>query len=544
MGGTLAAVLVTAGVLGAGQTALLDFGASWCGPCRQMEPIVRQLEAAGVPIQRIDIDEHPELAKQYRIEGVPTFVMLVDGQEVNRLVGAASLEDLQQLAAAGADSAPDLRGQLAETARGVVPAVKTAASALGAATIGRIRDLAPWRSASEAAPGSAPAAGPAAAPPPVSPGQWSATPSAAPLAESSVVVEAPTAPVSPSSAAGEAPQVAPEQLVSVAARLKVNDASGHSYGTGTVIDSRGDEALVLTCGHVFRDSQGQGPVTVDLFGPGAPQGLVGEVVSYDLERDLGIVRIRPGRPVPAARVAPPGYLPAVGHTAVSVGCDHGADPSAVVTRVTALDKYLGPPNIEAAGLPVEGRSGGGLFSTEGYLIGVCNAADPQDNEGLYSALGAIHQQLEVAGLSELTNPGGFPSFAPVQLASAPPERPTRLAPLGTPPAEAVPVDLTAGADPSATVATAGLTAQELAVLENLRAASPGAEVVCVVRSLEDPRARSEIIVLDRASPAFLEQLAAERRTQDARHLTAAHHSRGNSPLPPVAARPAAGSWQR
>jgi hypothetical protein len=89
-------------------------------------------------------------------------------------------------------------------------------------------------------------------------------------------------------------------------------------------------------------------------------------------------------------VAPRDYRIELGAEVLNVGCNHGEDPTVRRSKITARDKYLGPPNIEVAGLPVQGRSGGGLFSPEGYVIGVCNAADPEDNEGLYAALPSIH----------------------------------------------------------------------------------------------------------------------------------------------------------
>ena len=56
-------------------------------------------------------------------------------------------------------------------------------------------------------------------------------------------------------------------------------------------------------------------------------------------------------------------------------------------------------------------------------------------------------------------------------------------------------------------------------MADLRKKTQGAEVICIVRSLADPRAKSEIIVLDKASPAFLEQLAADHERQVSRTLT-------------------------
>jgi len=88
-----------------------------------------------------------------------------------------------------------------------------------------------------------------------------------------------------------------------------------------------------------------------------------------------------------------------GEPVVTVGCNGGADPTIHQSRITAVDKYLGPANVQVAGQPVQGRSGGGLFAIDGTLIGVCNAADPADNEGLFAALPAIHEQLEEAELA-------------------------------------------------------------------------------------------------------------------------------------------------
>ena len=78
----------------------------------------------------------------------------------------------------------------------------------------------------------------------------------------------------------------------------------------------------------------------------------------------------------------------------SVGCNNGGPPTVLHSQVTSLDKFQGPPNVEVAGQPVEGRSGGGLFSSEGYVIGVCNAADPSDKEGLFAALASIYAELD------------------------------------------------------------------------------------------------------------------------------------------------------
>ena len=169
-------------------------------------------------------------------------------------------------------------------------------------------------------------------------------------------------------------------------------------------------------------------------------------------------------------------------------------PTARHSQITSLDKFLGPPNIQVAGQPVEGRSGGGLFSSDGYVIGVCNAADPSDKEGLFAALGSIYAELDRASLSFIYKTPASPETPPAMLAQAP-----------------------AAAPPEA---VAGMPQHEQAAMEEIRRKlKDGAEVVCVIRSRNNPGTKSEVIMLDRASPEFLKQLAAESQAQNGPHLT-------------------------
>ena len=65
----------------------LYFTAAWCGPCRQLGPIMEQVSQEGIPIQKIDVDNETELTAEYGIRNVPT-VILVDGdKELSRTVG-------------------------------------------------------------------------------------------------------------------------------------------------------------------------------------------------------------------------------------------------------------------------------------------------------------------------------------------------------------------------------------------------------------------------------------------------------------------------
>ena len=65
------------------------------------------------------------------------------------------------------------------------------------------------------------------------------------------------------------------------------------------------------------------------------------------------------------------------------------------------NQHLGLTNYEIEGAPIDGRSGGGLFDQQGFLIGVCNAADYHENVGIYAGLGSIRKQLERIGMASL-----------------------------------------------------------------------------------------------------------------------------------------------
>jgi thioredoxin 1 len=76
---------------------IIRFTASWCGPCKSL---ATNLENANLtlPIEVVDIDVHDDLAREYGIRGVPTLVMLDENIEVKRLVGAKTVNELQEWA--------------------------------------------------------------------------------------------------------------------------------------------------------------------------------------------------------------------------------------------------------------------------------------------------------------------------------------------------------------------------------------------------------------------------------------------------------------
>ncbi len=78
----------------AADAILLDFYADWCGPCQSMTPTVNSLAQAGYVVQRINIDQQPDLARQYGVNAIPCFVVVQQGREIDRVVGVTSVEHL------------------------------------------------------------------------------------------------------------------------------------------------------------------------------------------------------------------------------------------------------------------------------------------------------------------------------------------------------------------------------------------------------------------------------------------------------------------
>lgn len=467
-------------------TVLLDFRADYCGPCRQMDPVVAQLKAAGYPVRQVNVESDQSLAAKYHVSSIPCFVLLVNGREVDRSVGATGGSNIAAMFQKA----------------GIQPG-------------GRTADTETLHSKS--APGK------------TFPGEVSD----APLVASNTSSPTFSAPKGrgfdrtnqPASVAGNG---SPESWIAACVRLKVGDPKGNSVGSGTIIDSRQGEALVLTCGHIFRDSDGKGKIFVDSFGPGGQQHIAGRLVSCDLERDVALVGIKTNAPLVVAHVAPPSWSVHKGDRVVGIGCSDGADPTVQESHVNSLDRFRGPPSIQVAGQPVQGRSGGGLFNAEGQVIGVCNAADPTDDEGLFAAQDSIYKELDRAGLTfvyktSATSPADRASAASPMPGAHREEPGTLASGSADPDLPAMPDKMPSSrpfdknlAPPSGMKGE--LTAGETATLAELQGKVRDAEVICIVRP-STPGAKSEIIVLDKASSAFLDRLSGENRNRDQARLT-------------------------
>ena len=77
-------------VLQESKPVLLDFWASWCGPCRMVSPIIDEIasERADLKVGKVNVDEQPELAAKFGVMSIPTLIVMKDGKVVNQTAGA------------------------------------------------------------------------------------------------------------------------------------------------------------------------------------------------------------------------------------------------------------------------------------------------------------------------------------------------------------------------------------------------------------------------------------------------------------------------
>jgi thiol-disulfide isomerase/thioredoxin len=503
---------------------VLNFSSTRCGPCQQMSPLITQMSREGLPIRKVDIDREPDLARHYGVTSIPAFVLVVDGREVSRLIGRQDETVLRQLVAripskqkVRVPDLPGAAGLLTVGAGGADGEIRSAprggpgASAPAfqskrtreRAGSGEVRTASvdpgespqPARRDVSDFVGSGPADGVLVADAPIpelSPAALDAsgkpvkTPFRNPFAGGKPKAASRPAVVRGQTRDSDLEPVASSPMASTV-RIRVSDGKSENFGTGTIVDSRVGRSVIVTCGHIFRDITNKHRIVVETFADGSDEPLasyVGKVLKYDLESDCGVLTI-PAEGLSVTRVADTTFALLKGLPVRSIGCGGGDRPTAHTMRITAENRYLGPHNIECDDLPVQGRSGGGLFSKDGQLIGVCTAADTKEQRGIYCGLKAVHKLLDDCQMSWLYR--------------------------GETPGDVVLAD--AGDTPAADEAPLAEEAVGDAALAEALADAGEAEVVCVIRPIDRPRDSTRVVVINRASPKFLGYLSDEVDSQ-------------------------------
>lgn len=469
---------------------LLDFTATWCGPCQKMSPLISRLKREGYPIKKVDVDQQPELARRFNVSSIPAFVLVVEGQEVARSVGSTTESNLRRMLAR-------------------IPSQETQAPASSS------KKDAVIFAANERKSSSAPET-------PIQLTQNQTKPQKKSRGfnipffgkskeEESVPVEEPVIRAQFGDAAGDH-LVESEQKPVVndwrasTVRIRVKDRKGMDLGSGTIIHSAVGRTLIMTCSHIFSELKKDSVIEVDIFQGEKFETYVGTLVRYNMEGDVGLISIPTSGIVSAAKVAGIEHEVKAGDTVASIGCNGGELPTLEKIKVTELNRFLGPDNIECTGMPVQGRSGGGLFDRSGRLVGVCFAVDKDDKRGLYVGLPVIHKLLDDSKLTALYNeqPEMEQRAPEVKLAMAESRQELR-----SEPNQELLDEFLERAMPSRSI-TSGTTGNpDLSQLQAALDQAGEAEVVCIIRPLNKPQSASRVVIINKASSKFVSYLSGE-----------------------------------
>lgn len=499
------------------QDVLYDFYGPSCGYCQMMMPTVDRLASEGLPVVKVNVEENPRLAQRFGVQVLPTLVLVVGGAEQQRLTGYQDESSLRALLARIPKRQPrESRGDgafQAPRAGRPLPVHIADEESKPKWDLGFHLPL------------------------PSFPGRKEKIVQIEPASQSggsrarsmSVVSNTKADPSNASSARDAAPpderaadgaaDTDAQRASTSCVRIRVTDAGGVDMSSGVIIDSAAGRSVVLTCGHALRDAKSDSQVEVDVFTNRGARTFPGTIVKFDLNADVGLVTIRTPAALPASPVASIGEAVARGDAVYSIGCSGGKAPSLERMRVTALNRYQGPDTIECTGAPLQGRSGGGLFTAQGRVVGVCTNADPKERRGIYAGLKPIHALLHGAGLDELIPARGGSAGDALADADAPPaDSPPRK----TPPAEDPGVDRreleTAQLTPPRERRSAARDQVDppggagLSLSKDEQTATRGAEdaeVICIIRPINQPDAASRVVIINRASRKFMAYLKGE-----------------------------------
>ncbi|QDT40560.1 Thioredoxin [Gimesia alba] len=473
---------------------LLDFTATWCGPCQKMSPLISRLKREGFPIKKVDVDQQPELARRFNVSSIPAFVLVVEGREVARSVGATTESNLRRMLARipAQEAQPPASSNKEDSV--IFAANERKAGQSSEAPIQLTQNETKPKKKSRGF--NIPFFGKS-------------------KEEESVPVEEPVIRAQFGDAAGDHLVESPQAPVvndwrASTVRIRVKDRKGMDLGSGTIIHSAVGRTLIMTCSHIFSELKNDSVIEVDVFQGEKFETYVGTLVRYNMEGDVGLISIPTSGVVAAAKVASIEHEVKAGDTVASIGCNGGELPTLEKIKVTELNRFLGPDNIECTGMPVQGRSGGGLFDRSGRLVGVCFAVEKDDQRGLYVGLPVIHKLLDDSKLTALykQQPEIEQPAPEVKLAMAESREEMRAEPN-----QALLDEFLDRAMPSQSVTSATTGNPDLSQLQAALDQAGEAEVVCIIRPLNKPQSASRVVIINKASSKFVSYLSGEVSNQ-------------------------------
>lgn len=385
---------------------LLDFTAGYCQPCRQMVPVLQEMENASYPIRRIDITQHPETSQQYKVDRIPTLILLVEGQEVRRFQGITDQAELRQ-------AMNDAARKLEQTRQRNQPAP------IAAPAVQPSKDIAasPFDEKK-----------PTVAPRPGLRGMFDKMRRGFAGEEEPQIAATDAFPPEfrGQSPDDVRPNVDTSPAMQATVRVRLTDGNLRDVGSGTIIHSAAGQSIILTCAHIFQKVDTKSAsVEVDVFQDGKALLYPAQVLGGDHESDVALLRIRNTTPLPTASLVDINKIVEKQEALFSIGCSNGDVPTRLNMQVIEVDRYDGPENILCTNDPAQGRSGGGLFDVNNRIVGVCSAADRKAREGLYTGVTPVRElitQLKLDSLFESAEPA-FESADPTPAVADVPQSP-------------------------------------------------------------------------------------------------------------------------
>ena len=492
------------------EVVLLDFTASYCGPCQQMIPLLQDMEKLGYPIRKIDFSANPNISKQMRVEVIPTLIVMVEGKEVKRFVGLTAektLCDAMNVAARKLHLDRQQAG-IAQTGNGRVadrertPADRTV---LPEPTIAQATTDSPTNDSGTRT-GIA--------------GFFDRFKSPEnPESMDDINVRA-QSPEESSTSVGQ--KSAPHRAT---VRVRLMDGKMRDVGTGTVIHSVAGQSLVLTCAHIFKDAAADAIVEVDVFQGDKVLKYPATVLGGDHNADVALIQIKNSNRLPVADVAFDRAPLVPRESLFSIGCSNGDPPTRLKMNVIEVNRFEGPATVLCTNAPTQGRSGGGLFDADNRLVGVCSAADYKAGEGLYCGIAAhdgvapLQQLLTKLNLTSImqTNADNFAGEMAEATQAAEPESPF---PTDDGVFDALFRDSSATASntsaaeaPSQTVAATNPMQTDLsdpfAPVRTSSGRSADTEITVIIKDPTAPNGE-KVVVIPKASPWLLKLLTGEQ----------------------------------